>query len=146
MLPLHHLGEPICPEARFVHSPMLRFVLLKHTAPDGAWHFDWMIETRPSAGPDDRSLLTFRTSSLPTESAAFDARRIADHRAHYLDFEGDLGQARGRVDRIAAGQAAVQWTGNRLLVQCMTRDRHVRLEGVSHDGMHFHFDQRTRGD
>lgn len=118
---------------------MLRFVVLRHTAPDGAWHFDWLIETRPSTGPDDRSLLSFRTASLPTEAPAFEAERIADHRAHYLDFQGDIGQGRGVVRRAAAGKAEARWEGPRLLVHCLTSDGLVQLEGASGDGVRFHF-------
>lgn len=122
---------------------MLRFAVLQHTTPDGAWHFDWLIEARPSTGPDDRSLLSFRTTSLPTESPAFEAERIADHRAHYLDFQGDIGQGRGMVQRAAAGKVEARWEGPRLLVRCLTSGGAVHLEGASGDGVHFHFTRHT---
>lgn len=122
---------------------MRRFVVLRHSVPDGSWHLDWMIETRPSAGPDDRSLLTFRTTSLPTESPTFEAERIGDHRACYLDFEGHLGAGRGLVTRVLAWQADAHWEGARLLVRCATVHHSVQLEGVSSDGVRFRFSQRT---
>ncbi|MCL4222684.1 MAG: hypothetical protein KJZ65_15100 [Phycisphaerales bacterium] len=122
---------------------MLRFVVLRHTAPDGAWHFDWMIETRPSAGPDDRTLLTFRTAVLPTEAPAFEAERIGDHRARYLDFQGDLGGLRGHVERIAAGRADLRRRGGGLVIRCLTDGGQVDLAGVSTDGVHFHFSRPT---
>lgn len=118
---------------------MLRFVVLRHTKPDGSWHFDWMIEIRRSAGPGDRSLLTFRTTAVPTETPAFEAERIADHRAHYLDFQGDIGQGRGRVTRIVAGRAELRWHGRHLHVRCVTDDCAVELQGATSDAVHFHF-------
>ena len=97
----------------------VRFVLLHHTLPDDSIrksHWDLMIE----AGD---FLLTFELQSLPDNLAdsaqvAWPVTRLADHRRHYLDFEGviappaqaspvNIKQAsnRGCVRRIAAGYA-----------------------------------------
>jgi hypothetical protein len=82
---------------------MMRAVVLEHTLPDGSRHFDWMIE-RPDPG-EERRLCTWRTQHRPDRSVGFDGRRIGDHRAAYLSFEGELGSGRGRVVRVASGRA-----------------------------------------
>ncbi len=93
---------------RAIGSVMPSFVVLKHDCPDGSWHHDWMIE-RTDPGVDlDRPLLTFRTIVLPTQSARFEAERIADHRRAYLDYEGEISGGRGSVRRLAGGSAAIE--------------------------------------
>ena len=103
----------------------VRFVLLHHTLPDDSMrksHWDLMIE----AGD---FLLTFELQSLPgnlsnSARVAWPATRLADHRRHYLDYEGVIAPPtqtssakkdanrqtinRGSVRRIAAGQAICQ--------------------------------------
>ncbi|MEZ6076257.1 MAG: hypothetical protein R3C56_11515 [Pirellulaceae bacterium] len=67
----------------------VRFVLLQHTLPDHSSHkshWDLMIE----AGD---FLLTFELQSLPgnvsnSARVAWPTTRLADHRRHYLDYEG----------------------------------------------------------
>lgn len=86
---------------------MTRAVLLRHDTPDGTGHFDLLIELperlrAPNAG--ERTLLAFRVETridLLTPGQRADAQRLPDHRALYLDFEGDISGARGRVTRVA---------------------------------------------
>lgn len=80
-----------------------RTVLLGHTEADGRWHFDWMIER---SGDEERRLLTFRVRDRIDLQACqgFEAERIGDHRAVYLEYEGELSGGRGSVARVAAGE------------------------------------------
>ncbi|MBL4591488.1 MAG: hypothetical protein JKY96_05960 [Phycisphaerales bacterium] len=81
---------------------MPRSVVLLHTTPDDGSHFDWMIE---GPGDHERRLLTWRCVQRP-DTPSWDGRGkiITPHRAAYLDFEGDLGNARGCVVRKASGE------------------------------------------
>lgn len=98
---------------------MPRAVILRHDLPDGTWHYDWMIERsipdlepRPGSGPE-RRLLTFRLDPAPTPPPAdpgggpFEAVRLPDHRARYLEYEGPVSSDRGRVTRVASGPGRV---------------------------------------
>lgn len=100
---------------------MPRAVVLEHTLADGSAHFDWMIEHPVLRG--ERRLATWRTDDRPDRTDAFAAERIGDHRAAYLAFEGEIPGGRGRVRRVAEGEArwesfdrdrlrvAVRWAG-----------------------------------
>lgn len=84
-----------------------RTVLLRHTYPDprfpdaGSDHYDWMIE-RPFT--HEHRLVTFRVQErIDRATGVFAAVRAPDHRAVYLDFEGELSNGRGVVERAAAG-------------------------------------------
>jgi hypothetical protein len=87
---------------------MARMVLLHHTDdPRQPDHFDWFIQ-RPGeedALPDDRRLVSFRTLARPDDPLArvFAIQPMTDHRAAYLDFEGEIAGGRGRVKRVATG-------------------------------------------
>lgn len=85
---------------------MPRWVLLKHTLPDGASHFDWLLED-PSdpAGP----LISFRLdATLPWPPIGpFDALRIQPHRRAYLDYQGPVSGNRGLVTRLATGESPI---------------------------------------
>lgn len=88
---------------------MTRAVLLRHEMPNGTGHFDLLIELpeeRRSADAGERTLLAFRADAridLLAPGSRADAQRIPDHRALYLEFEGDITGGRGRVTRLAAG-------------------------------------------
>lgn len=88
---------------------MRRMVLLRHTLPDGSWHYDWMIERSVGADPEERALLTFRVAEHPGRAAAgtFAAARLADHRRVYLAHEGEVSGGRGEVRRVSAGRVRV---------------------------------------
>ncbi len=72
---------------------MPRFVVLKHTKGSES-HFDLMLE-------QGGVLLTFSFEGFPEVGA--DCERIFDHRLTYLDFEGDIGEDRGTVERVESG-------------------------------------------
>lgn len=79
---------------------MGRMVLLRHDLPDGTHHYDWMLER-----PEGDALLTFRVGLRIDDPACtrFDGVRLADHRAAYLTYEGEVSGGRGRVTRVAWG-------------------------------------------
>jgi len=92
-----------------------RCVLIEHTPPTsptspGA-HVDWMIEPPQGAGDDHdaRTLVTFRTlDRIDAEGAGhFEAVRIVDHRADYLDVRALSCDRRGEMRRLARGE--VRW-------------------------------------
>lgn len=84
---------------------MPRAALLRHDLPDGSSHFDWMIQRR---GGDDAPLVTFRVGvRIDLAPPRFDAERIGDHRAAYLDLEGEVSGGRGRVTRVAEGELEI---------------------------------------
>lgn len=87
--------------ARGVGLRMLRTVVLRHSQPDGSSHYDWMLEHPDRL--DERRLRTWRTEVRPDRAAAFAGEQIGDHRAIYLEYEGDLGGGRGQVARVASG-------------------------------------------
>lgn len=104
------------------------FVLLHHTVAGGE-HWDLCIDclddpdtdrsqpnvSQPDAPqPDDaRTLATWQLSHNPAtrlvsnNSQPVAARRIADHRRVYLDYEGAISGNRGRVTRVDRGTCAV---------------------------------------
>ncbi len=87
----------------------MRTVLLRHVLPDGSEHFDWLTQPAP-----DAPLVAFRVVEridLP-ECTAFTAQRIPDHRAVYLEYEGEISGGRGRVTRVAAGTATLDLGGD----------------------------------
>jgi hypothetical protein len=91
---------------------MARFVILKHVA--GGVHYDLMFER-------GGALKTFRAE------AEADGDEIAleesfDHPLKFLDFEGVLPRAPGRVERWDAGTfEAAQWTEKKITVHCKGR-------------------------
>ena len=74
----------------------LRYVVLHH-AGIAEPHFDMMFETRPGS-----MLATWRSNQWPIETPT-PVTRLRDHRRLYLDYEGDLGERRGTVMRVAEG-------------------------------------------
>ncbi|MGD9688307.1 MAG: hypothetical protein AB7K52_04950 [Phycisphaerales bacterium] len=116
---------------------MPRMVLLLHELADGSAHFDWMIErARSAAGqkssvrPDERILATWRVFVRIDDSACreFDAEALDDHRRAYLDFEGELDAGRGRVTRVALGEAEITSDSPRRvdIIGRFARDRTAR--------------------
>ena len=60
-----------------------------------------LFETVPGS-----QLATWRVSVWPIEQPV-DAKRLRDHRRFYLEYEGDLSDSRGRVERVAGGTCTV---------------------------------------
>jgi hypothetical protein len=88
---------------------MPRFVVLEH-----AWngvHWDFMLEHGD----------VLRTWAIDTPIVAdrdLPARPLADHRAIYLDFEGEISGNRGRVRRVDAGTyRVIVWSADRVRVE-----------------------------
>jgi hypothetical protein len=81
--------------------PPLRYVILWH---DGVAepHFDLMFETLPGS-----ALATWRSPRWPVERPTV-VTRLKDHRRAYLDYEGELSERRGRVERVATGTCTVE--------------------------------------
>lgn len=90
----------------------VRFVILHHQ-PDPREHspsatnqfpehWDFMVEQA-------ETLATWQLQSNPTTNptATINAKRIADHRRAYLEYEGPISQNRGQVQRIESGTCAV---------------------------------------
>lgn len=78
-------------------------VLLLHELPDKTRHVDWMIAQDPR-GRDP--LITFRLDERVDQLAQgkrTTARRIADHRSLYLEYQGRIEPDRGSVTRLARG-------------------------------------------
>ncbi len=85
-------------------SSLRRFVILRHEMPalaeDGS-HWDFMLECGDL-------LLTFRWDCLPSAEngsslSSLTAKRIADHRSLYLDYEGEISNNRGKVMQVLSG-------------------------------------------
>ena len=75
-----------------------RFVILHHRTQTED-HWDVMLETDS----------TLKTWSIPPQcptgsSFACPAKRLPNHRKHYLDYEGEITENRGTVARIDAGR------------------------------------------
>jgi hypothetical protein len=83
-------------------SPALRWVVLYHDEIHEP-HFDLMIESQPGG-----FLHTWRCGQNPVGRCVTSAIRIANHRRHYLDYEGPVSGGRGRVTRVAAGSGRLR--------------------------------------
>jgi hypothetical protein len=81
--------------------PPLRYVILWHDGVDEP-HFDLMFETLPGS-----ALATWRSPRWPVEGPTV-VTRLKDHRRAYLEYEGELSERRGRVERVATGTCVVE--------------------------------------
>ncbi len=83
-----------------------RAVILRHDTGDGSWHYDWLIDAAGGAADDERRVMAFRTRGRPDAAGVwgFEAERLADHRAAYLEFEGPVSGGGGMVQRVATGR------------------------------------------
>lgn len=79
----------------------LRYIILHHSG-IAEPHFDLLFETHPGS-----MLATWRSTEWPIE-ARTPVTRLRDHRRLYLDYEGDLSDGRGSVQRIAEGTCQVE--------------------------------------
>jgi hypothetical protein len=81
------------------------FVILQHILPDGSEHWDLGIDQGETLATwqllqDPALLASGRLQAVP-------ARRIADHRRAYLDYEGPVSGNRGQVTRVERGYCRV---------------------------------------
>jgi len=85
-----------------MHEAPHQFVLLRHETGDEV-HWDLGLDV-------GEVLATWQIPSDPRalsgSAVALEARRIADHRRMYLDYEGPISRNRGRVARVDRGR----WT------------------------------------
>src|SRR5206468_188087 len=77
-----------------------RFALLRHDVKPGEVHWDLCIEGAPEG-----KLHTWRLAAPLPERAGevVPAERSFDHRAVYLEYEGEISGGRGSVARVARG-------------------------------------------
>ncbi len=86
-----------------------RFVILHHQVADGE-HWDLMLERGDV-------LLTWQLAREPVDrsSLPIPAKRLADHRKGFLDYEGPVSGDRGHVRRVDTG--TVDFEHVRLIVE-----------------------------
>ena len=77
--------------------PTARYAILHHRTTNGE-HWDFMLDTGTTLATWQLDAEPINRTSLPIS-----ARRIADHRQAYLDYEGPVSDGRGEVTRIDAG-------------------------------------------
>ncbi len=83
---------------------MPRFALLEHQW-DGV-HYDLMLETEP-----DGPLRTWAIDEPIVADKDLSVRALPDHRAIYLDYEGEISGGRGTVRRLDWGvYERLEWT------------------------------------
>ncbi|MCA9082048.1 MAG: hypothetical protein KDA58_15910 [Planctomycetaceae bacterium] len=107
-----------------------RFVILAHDQP--VPHYDLMLQWHGV-------LWTWRIDTLPTNEhlpCELLGERLADHRLHYLDYEGPVSRGRGTVQRHERG--ALHW-----LESGMGKGR-VRLIGDKLQG-ELHWEESSEG-
>ncbi len=76
---------------------MPRFALLEHQKAGQPTHWDLMLESGPT-------LATWALEAFPNDGETpIPARKLADHRPLYLDYEGPLSENRGTVRQVDAG-------------------------------------------
>jgi len=108
-----------------------RFVILRHTFPDGGNgeffdHYDLMLE-------QEGKLATWQLEDLPDFNKSVAAKKLPDHRALYLDYEGPISDDRGSVKRIMAGTYRVCHQDDAYLEVLLTqksRDESLRIKIV----------------
>ena len=97
---------------------MPRFAILYHETPAGSsrpHHFDFLLQSGDI-------LRTWALTEQPSAGQAVEARVLADHRLHYLDYEGPVSENRGTVTRWDGG--TFQWLSD------TPREVRVRLTGA----------------
>lgn len=87
-------ASPICPSPSWKSSSPI--------SPSNDSHWDLLLELETG------ELATWRLPAAPLAElfrvgSDFNARRLPDHRSHYLEYEGPISDKRGSVARVAAG-------------------------------------------
>jgi hypothetical protein len=90
-------------------SPILRFAVLWHHQVAEP-HFDLMVETQPGS-----DLATWRSPVWPISERTA-VVRLKDHRRVYLEYDGEISEGRGRVDRVGDGTCQIEIESDRALV------------------------------
>lgn len=82
----------------------MKFVLLRHTLPDGKDHLDLLLEAQSFGDADDKTLIGFkRDDLLENGSSTILWQTHGRRRRLYLTYEGDIGRNRGTVQRVDRG-------------------------------------------
>ncbi|MCH7992918.1 MAG: hypothetical protein IIB57_00585 [Planctomycetes bacterium] len=105
-----------------------RFVILHHVVA-GSEHWDLMLE-------HGSVLLTWQLAREPIDVASLPipAKRIADHRSAYLEYEGSISGDRGHVTRVDQGTVSIErLTGRYCLVELLGERLKGRLCLVQDD-------------
>lgn len=101
-------------------NEITRFALLRHEVPDDFGkpsHWDLLLESDENCWTWVLETLPGRLTDTP-EPTEVDARRLPDHRKHYLDYEGPVSGARGFVRRELEGSCEwVERTDGRIHVR-----------------------------
>ncbi len=84
----------------------MKFVILKHTA--GSVHYDVMFER-------GGVLKTFTVQRTPDGTGVFEAEERFDHPLRFLEYEGPLNSAPGRVERWDNGEYSARRWGEALI-------------------------------
>jgi hypothetical protein len=93
-----------------------RYTILHHTGVP-APHFDLMFELTPGG-----DLATWRCPHWPIASVTL-VERLADHRRHYLDYEGPVSNNRGEVTRVDGGTFRAATVTDTLVIVATDDDR-----------------------
>ena len=102
--------EGVCEDGR-------RFVILAHEHPDGAVHYDLLVES-VSAG--SQGLCFTWSFAEPPADREQRCRRIFDHPRRFLTYEGPLREGLGRVTRHDAGTCQLEGDPDETLVLTLT--------------------------
>jgi hypothetical protein len=82
---------------------MLRFVVLHHHLSSSDAHYDLMLETEAGTDREQKALRTLATETDAFPGNGTRLRELPPHRRHYLDYEGEISDNRGTVQRADAG-------------------------------------------
>ncbi len=110
-----------------------RFVILAHERPDGAVHYDLLIE---SVGAGREGVCFTWSFAEPPADREQRCRRIFDHPSRFLTYEGPLREGLGRVHRHDAGTCQLDGDPDETLVLTLTGDPIIgtfRLRRLSRD-------------
>jgi len=113
-------------EAHQDDNRVRQFVILEHDSP--SLHWDYLIE-------DGETLACWQLMDRPGKGTAPAARRIANHRRHYLAYEGPVSGNRGEVCRVFEGSLSVghawpasdEWSGLQMTIHDSDVGEHCTL-------------------
>lgn len=88
----------------------MRYVIFRHESIEQP-HYDLMFETAPGS-----ALATWRSPVWPLAGSIV-VQRLPDHRAAYLEYEGEISGGRGRVRRVEQGTCQFNRTDEELTIR-----------------------------
>ncbi len=99
-----------------------RFVILAHEHPDGAVHYDLLVESVGAGSREQESPCLTWSFNRPPARRQQRCRRIFDHPHRFLTYEGPLREGLGRVNRQDAGTCQLDGDPDRSLALTLTGD------------------------